>query len=175
MGMEYYLVKPEEKEIFYLGKHMSCPDGIVNRTYKSEPYWIDYDCFDDFFWDFLRENFSEFMYTNLDLERLRDLIYSIYSWCAYSKIYFDNDCRDNAEWLEWRETGSLTDLLRKAQIIQSINSLKVDDMDIHEEELAKYLFDGDTEKGKILLDLIHQGAVEKIETIMPTEMNIPED
>ena len=177
MGTEYYLVKPERQEIFYLGKHINCPEGIVSRTYKDKPNWIDYDCYDDFFWDFLRENYEEFLCTELNLERLRDLIFSIYSWCIDSKIYFDNDCRDSAEWLNWKETGSLSDLIRKARIIQSINALKVEDMDITKEELAKYLFDGDIEKGKILLSLIHEGAIDRIETIMPSnlEMNIPDE
>lgn len=170
MGLEYYLVKPCKKEIFYLGKHMNCPEGIAERTYRDKPEWIDYDCYDDFFWDFLRENYEEFLQTELNLERLRDVIFSIYSWCIDDKVYFDNDCNDNAEWINWKETGSLSDVLRKAHIIQDINSLNKG-VDATSEELAKYLFNGDIEQGKLLLKLINEGSIDKIETIMPEDIS----
>ena len=46
---------------------------------------------------------------------------------------------------------------------------------MNKKDLAKYLFDGDEEKAQILLDLINDGAVDKIETIFPLEMNLPDE
>ena len=107
MGTEYYLVKPNKKEIFYLGKHMNCPEGITNAIYKDKAEYIGYDCFDDFFWDFFKENYEVFYETYFTLESIRSIIYEIYEWCQYDKVYWDNDCREKTKWLEWKETGSL--------------------------------------------------------------------
>lgn len=76
MGIEYYLVKPEKKEVFYLGKHFTCPYGIANRAYKNKACFIDQDCFDDFLWDFLRDN-SEY-FNDLKLEDIKEAIYIRY-------------------------------------------------------------------------------------------------
>lgn len=173
MGTEYYLVKPDKKEIFYLGKHKNCPDGIVNRTYKEEADYIDYDCFDDFFWDFLRENYETFY--DFTLESVKEIIYEIYLWCN-NKIYWDSDCREGIEWSDWKETGSLIDIFERVNVIEDINATcRSKRVNIQEEDLAKFLFDGDSEKAKILLELIHEGAVDKIEPILDDlEMNLEE-
>ena len=118
MGTEYYLVKPEKKEIFYLGKHMECPEGIVNvsYSYKSKDLiryadFINYEYWGDFFWDFLREN--EYCFEDSTLAQAKEIIYEIYDWCLADRVCFDHDCHDNIEWLEWKETGSLIDLFEK--------------------------------------------------------------
>ena len=105
MGIEYYLVKPEKKEVFYLGKHFTCPYGIANRAYKNKACFIDQDCWDDFLWDFLRDN-SEY-FNDLKLEDIKEAIYKVYEWCSNGKVYFDHDCNDDREWTDWKETGSL--------------------------------------------------------------------
>ena len=118
MGTEYYLVKPDKKETFYLGKHMSCPEGIVDasRSWKSESVndcanYIDYDCWGDFFWDFLKEN--EYCFDDSTLAQAKEIIYEVYNWCLSDRVCFDHDCHDNVEWLDWKETGSLIDLFEK--------------------------------------------------------------
>ena len=111
MGTEYYLVKPEKKEVFYLGKHFTCPFGIANRVYKNKACFIDQDCFDDFLWDFLRDN-SEY-FNDLKLEDIKEALYKVYEWCSNDKVYFDNDCNDSAEWLEWGETASLSGIIKE--------------------------------------------------------------
>ena len=174
MGIEYYLVKPRKKEVFYLGKHMNCPEGITNRTYKDEANYIEYDCFDDFFWDFLKENYETFY--DLTLESAKDAIYEIYKWCD-DKVYWDNDCREDIRWAKWKESKSLTDVFERINTIEDINAVcRSKQVDIKEEDLAKFLFDGDSEKAKVLLELIHEGAVDKIEPILDNlEMNVEEE
>ena len=48
-------------------------------------------------------------------------------------------------------------------------------MELSKKDLAKYLFDGDEEKARILLELIENGAIEKIETDYSIEMNLPDE
>lgn len=110
MGTEYYLVKPEKKEVFYLGKHFTCPFGVADRTYKNNACFIDQDNFDDFLWDFLRDN-SEY-FNDLKLEDIKEILYKVYEWCSGDKIYFDNDCNDEAEWIDWKETASLSNIIK---------------------------------------------------------------
>ena len=174
MGIEYYLVKPEKQEIFYLGKHIVCPEGI--HTFNQDAHWIDYYSFSEFFFDFLEDNLTEFLCMELTLEETRNVIYRIYDWCRDSKVYFDNDCNDRAPWLNWKETGSLIDILEEINIIKDVNTfIRSKKVNFSREDLAKYIFDGDEEKAQILLELINEGAVEKIETIYPLEMNFPEE
>lgn len=130
MGIEYYLVKPNKKEIFYLGKHIGCPEGIVDRTYKNEAEYINYDCWEDFFWDFLRE--SHVCFSDITLEKANEIIYSVYEWCLDDKVIFDNDCREGVDWLDWKETGSLISLFEKANEVQ---------LDSDDENVMEYLKD----------------------------------
>ena len=174
MGSEYYLIKPEKQEIFYLGKHMNCPEGI--HTFSQDAHWINYYSFNEFFFDFLEENLTEFLCMELTLEETRSVIYKIYEWCRDDKVYFDHDCNDEAPWLEWKETGSLMEILEKVNTIKDVNTIiRSKKVELSKEDLAKYLFDGDEEKAKILLELIQEGAVDKIETIFPLEMNLPDE
>lgn len=184
MGTEYYIVKPAKKEVYYLGKHMTCPDGIVNGMYKEANY-IEYNCFEDFFWDFLKENFYEFKYTNYTLEKLSNILYNLYEWCEYDKVYFSNDCYDDVEWINWKETGSLfpnteelteeeakkeLDEINKELIYQDIYESHVTTDEDKAEilkvyphfaeckdepmEKAKSLFDGNEEKASLFLEML---------------------
>ena len=86
MATEYYMVKPSKKEIYYLGKHIMCPDGIPEWKYNEEATYIDYECWDDFFWDFLKENYHEFVNTDYTLENLQIIIYKLYKY--YIKYFY---------------------------------------------------------------------------------------
>lgn len=181
MGTEYYIVKPAKKEVYYLGKHIMCPNGIADKNYDQEATYIDYDCYDDFFWDFLKENYHEFVNTDYTLEKISNLIYSLYSWCEYDKVYFDNDCNDEAEWQDWKETGSLfptdeDEIDEKEELAEIHKELVYRDIyDSHvttEEDKAKileayphfaeptpldsakYLFDGDEKKADLFLSML---------------------
>ena len=183
MATEYYVVKPAKKEIYYLGKHMMCPNGMADRYYNKEATYIEYDCFNDFFWDFLRENYHEFVNTDYTLEKISNLIYNLYSWCEYDKVYFDNDCNDEAESQDWKETGSLfstNEDLTQEEIEEELDEINKELMyrDIYDSHVtteedkaqilevyphfaeqtpmdsAKYLFDGDEKKADIFLGML---------------------
>ena len=181
MGTEYYIVKPAKKEVYYLGKHIMCPNGIADKNYDQGATYIDYDCYDDFFWDFLKENYHEFVNTDYTLEKISNLIYNLYYWCEYDKVYFDNDCNDEAEWQDWKETGSLfpednKEIDEKEEYEEINKELMYRDIyDSHvttEEDKAKilevyphfaeptpldsakYLFDGDEKKADLFLSML---------------------
>lgn len=115
MGIEYYLVKPEKEEVFYLGKHFNGFNEIRNATYcKSinEADYPSYEDWDDFFWDTLRENWDYFLGCELTLEQTSDVIHQIYEWCVSDKVILDNDCSNTCkDWKDWKETGDITSIL----------------------------------------------------------------
>lgn len=181
MGVEYYLVKPNQKEIFYLGKHFRCPEGIVNRNYKDKANYIDYDCWEDFLWDFIREN--SFYFEDLTLESIKEAVYRVYEWCLDDKVYFDHDCNDSREWTDWKETGSLSDIM--VEVESSKKKEEVDNIKASLEEFqsvvfenpsyetALFLFDGNEEKAKILMELL-KGAPSEVPTKFDVEMDFSE-
>ena len=115
MGIEYYLIKPEKQEIFYLGKHFNGFNEIKSATYCKSIYEADYPSYedwDDFFWDTLKENWNYFLGCELTLEQTSDVIHHIYEWCISDKVLMDNDCSSTFEtWKEWKETGDITTIL----------------------------------------------------------------
>jgi len=115
MGTEYYLLKPEKRELFYLGKHFNGFNGISSRMYRKSIYeatYPNYEDWDEFFWDTLRENWDYFLRCELTLEQTSDVIYKIYDWCKSDKVILDNDCSISVEvWKDWKETGDITKIL----------------------------------------------------------------
>ena len=112
MGTEYYLVKPDKKEIFYLGKHFYGFDKINTFHFKPIADYPAYEDFDEFFWTTLQENWDYFRDCEITLRQVYYIIGEIHEWCYCDKVYFDNDCSQNAQnWLNWKETGSITELL----------------------------------------------------------------
>ena len=119
MGIEYYIVKPKKKEIFYLGKHFNGFNEIKNTTYNSlfEATFPNYDDWDDFFWDTLKENWDYFNGCELTLEQASNVIHDIYEWCVSDEVILDNDCSDSFNiWKNWEETGDICTILEKAHI-----------------------------------------------------------
>lgn len=115
MGIEYFLVKPEKKEIFYLGKHFNGFNEIKSTKYYESLDRADYPSYedwDDFFWDTLKENWLYFLHCELTLEQTSDLIHEIYEWCTSDKVILDNDCSPTAAiWKAWKETGDISAIL----------------------------------------------------------------
>lgn len=116
MGIEYYLIKPEKKEIFYLGKHFVGFEGIPSATYKDikDASYPDYEDWDEFFWDTLKENWSYFLFCDLTLEQASTVIYEIYEWCISDKVILDHDCSSTTSvWTKWKETGNISSILER--------------------------------------------------------------
>ena len=114
MGIEYYLLKPDKKELFYLGKHFYGFDKIPSATYGKEADYPKYEDWDDFFWSVLRENWDYFMTMEVTLAEVNDIIYKIYDWSVDSKVILANDCQeDAASWLDWKETESIITILEE--------------------------------------------------------------
>ena len=127
MGTEYYLVKPSQKETFYLGKHFTCPEGIKNKA-----DFIEYDCWNDFLWEFLREN--SFYFDDLPLEVTKEALYKVYEWCSEDKIYFDNDCNDDSEWKDWKEFNSLEGVIKEVR--KAKREFQIDNIQRYLEDLG---------------------------------------
>ena len=117
MGTEYYIVKPEKKEIFYLGKNFSGFDKVPSMTYReslNKAEYPDYEDWEEFFWSTLKENWNYFLNSDLKLAQVSGVIYQIYNWCASDKVILDHDCSETFnEWKDWKETGSITTILEK--------------------------------------------------------------
>ena len=117
MGIEYYIVKPEKKEVFYMAKHFQCPIGMSNTAYRSsitEATYIDYEDWEEFFWDTLKTNWNYFLNCDLKMDHLSEVIYQIYKWCSTDRVILDNDCSTTSEiWKDWKETGNITSILEE--------------------------------------------------------------
>lgn len=126
MGIEYYLVKPEKKEVFYLGKHFNGFNEIKNTSYCNSIDNADYPSYEDwdeFFWDTLRENWDYFSNCELLMDEIQDVIYKIYEWCISDKVILDNDCSSTAEqWKDWKETGDITSILEEIHNSSELSS-----------------------------------------------------
>lgn len=151
MGTEYYLIKPEKKEVFYLAKHFNNIEGIKSATYcesTDSADYLNYENYEDFFWNMLRENWEYFSTCDLTLEQVSDVVYKIYEWCASDKVILDNDCSNTCEvWKDWEETGNIT------SILEGIHSTPKNDMTfINEllEENESLLFENPSYKSALI-------------------------
>ena len=120
MGIEYFLVKPKKKEVFYLGKHFNGFNGIPSMIYRASldcATYPDYETWEDFFWDTLRENWEYFLNCELTLDQTSDIIHKIYEWCYSDEVILDSDCHDSSNiWKDWKETGNISSLLEEIHI-----------------------------------------------------------
>lgn len=138
MGAEYWLVKPNKKEIFYLGKHVECIDGIRNASIVAD--YIDYDCFQDFFLDVIESN-DGFLDGDHTYNQVKEFAHTVYKWCD-DKVYLSSDYSVDAKlWKDYKETGSIHDFLEKHLDVVSIVQEFVPDMPIEliDAELEKLL------------------------------------
>ena len=117
MGTEYYIVKPEKKEIFYLAKHFQGFSGIPSITHRTsikDAEYPDYEDWQEFFWDTLQTNWNYFLSSDLKLDQASGVIYQIYNWCSSDKVILDHDCSETFnEWKDWKETGDITEILER--------------------------------------------------------------
>lgn len=114
MGAEYYLIKPNKKEKFYLGKNIQALDGIpeVIRGVKPKTSII-YEDYLEFFRDFFVNNIDIFP-QYWTLEQIQNVVRVIYFWIWGDFVYIDNDYNSTSEeWKDWKETGDLIDIFEQ--------------------------------------------------------------
>lgn len=104
MGIEYYLVKPKEKEVYWLGKHIRYFNAIpFNQKAIKFPYKSYFDILVD-----LAFNGP----ANYTLREIRYIAQSIFDWGKGSKISMISDlCDDFDKIKDFKETGSIEDAL----------------------------------------------------------------
>ena len=104
MGTEYWLVKPNKEEIFYLGKHVQ-PFNTLATSAASADY-LEHDYFHDFFIELLETN-DGLIGTEYSYNDMQEFAYQLYEWCN-DKVYLSNDCCNDFElWKDYKETGSI--------------------------------------------------------------------
>lgn len=104
MGTEYYLVKPDKKEVFYLGKHIEPIDCIRNSASAAD--YIDVDCWNDFLLQCIESN-DGFIDDCYPYSVIKDFCYLLYEWCN-DKVYLSSDCSQDWDlFKDYKETGSI--------------------------------------------------------------------
>lgn len=116
MSTEYYLVKPNNKEYFYLGKHFPILQGIKDASFydiksqKDLEYYanyIQYDCIKNLMLDIIKETDD---YYDLYLQQILIIAQTIFEWCDYPVILF-SDCNNNFSLIkDYKETGSILNI-----------------------------------------------------------------
>lgn len=103
MGVEYYLVKPDKKEVFELGRHIQPFEGIAK--YPAKAAWTKYDYYKEFLLDMIETNGSIIgeCYTYEDVV---DFAYQLWEWMD-DKVYLATDCDNEQEWTDFKVTGSV--------------------------------------------------------------------
>lgn len=116
MATEYYIVKPNKKEIFYLGKRISYLDGIPNTDHKIEPEYPTWECWEDALFDLESNNRSNFITPELTVGQVWDFCYALYEFCD-DKVYLDNDCSSNFNvWKDWKETDVFEQIFETTEL-----------------------------------------------------------
>lgn len=110
MGTEYYIIKPNKKQIFYLGKYITHLDGIPNRIYNKEPAYPLWEGYHDVVQD-ISENCNSFLcYENLLISQVWEFCQAIYDFCD-GPVYLDSDVNDQIEWSNWDEIDVFEQIL----------------------------------------------------------------
>lgn len=109
MGTEYYIVKPDKKELYYLGKHIVLSE-FKNIAYgKVEAEFPPYNYYEELANAMLEVNY----FPDLYVEQVWDIAYDILEWCD-SPVYIDNDCSYNfLNVKNYKETGSILNVYKK--------------------------------------------------------------
>lgn len=106
MGTEYYIVKPNKKQMFYLGKRISYLEGISCK----EPDWCTWEDYLDVFND-LHENSPYFFENDLYIKQVYDFAQAILDFCD-DKVCLDNDCSSTfSQYKDYEEIDDYTDIL----------------------------------------------------------------
>ena len=145
MATEYFIVKPSTKQTFYLGKRISCLEGLSRAPEAKYPTW---ECYEDVIFD-LQENSRYFLEGSTDatVGQIWDLCAKIWEFCD-SEVYMDNDCSDTCKiWSDWEcinvfeEIFELTDLEKWSELFLLIPQ---DKWVTHEEDGVKIVDEYET-------------------------------
>lgn len=112
MGTEYYIVKPKQQKIFYLGRRISYLDGITSWHESALPVeqFCEWECYEDVVAD-INENCRYFLQQDLMVGQVWDFANAIYEFCD-DKVYLDDDCSPNfVNWKDWEEIDVYSDIL----------------------------------------------------------------
>lgn len=132
MGVEYYIVKPEKQETFYLGKHIESLDCM--SVSASTANYLNVDCFQDFLLQVIESN-DGFLDEEYSYREIKNFAYLLYGWCD-DKVYLSSDCSDDWELFKnYKETGSIIDFCEKHEpLIDRIVNLLDNDCSVVEIE-----------------------------------------
>ena len=132
MGVEYYIVKPEKQEVFYLGKHIEPLDCMSISA--STANYLNVSCFQDFLLQAIESN-DGFLDEEYSYREIKNFAYTLYEWCD-DKVYLSSDCSDDWELFKnYKETGSIIDFCKKHEpLIDKIVNLLDNDCSVIEIE-----------------------------------------
>jgi len=109
MGIEYYIIKPRTKEMFYLGKDLWYNlEGIPSK----EPNFPEWEDWEDVLCDIIR---ARCFVSDDTMEYMMNLASEIWDFCDCEEVRLANDCEgDNLEWLsEYKEVKDISDICRE--------------------------------------------------------------
>lgn len=110
MATEYYIVKPDKKQVFYLGKRIANLDGIPSWQHTQKADYCKWEYYGDVFLD-IYENSSYFMEYDITINQIHDFCACIHNFCD-AAVYLDNDCSDNfVNWKDYEEIDVYSDIL----------------------------------------------------------------
>ena len=150
MSTEYYIVKPEEKKTFYLGKRINDLDGIPIFSKVGEAKYPSWEYWEDVVFD-IQENSRYFLEgcSDTTVGQVWDFCYQLYEFCN-GPVYLDNDCSDNfSVWKDWETIDVFeeifgeptTELEKWADLI---NLIPFEDWVVKEEDGIRVIYELET-------------------------------
>ena len=126
MGVEYYLVKPDKEELFYLGKHIQPLDCM--NIFSAD--YLKVDNFTDFLLDVIDTN-DGFLGDEYSYRDVKDFAYLLYEWCD-APVYLSSDASPDFEtFKDYKETGSIITFCEDHEpLLYRIMSLLDDDCSV---------------------------------------------
>lgn len=105
MGVEYYIIKPKTKEMFYLGKDLWYQlEGISHFS----PKYTEYECVEDVICDIIKAH----CYVDDDrMEYITTLAYEIFTFVEGEKVLLVSDCDEDISWRdEFKEVKDIIEI-----------------------------------------------------------------
>lgn len=105
MGVEYYIINPKTKEMFYLGKDLWYQLEDISQF---SPQYTNYECVDDVICDIIRAH----CYVDEDrMEYITTLAYEIFTFVDGQEVLLVSDCNEDTSWLnEFKEVKSIIEI-----------------------------------------------------------------